>query len=138
MEGTYNVFPRFRVLNMSGNRLTKFLAILLLFSHASATADLKAAGVLKSLKTFKLVDWALPSLQLADIASARLQKVAKRAPVFFLSALSHVAQCARDQCQWLPLWQVERIGSSIGCPTRLSLRFYLLFLPFARLLQILA
>ena len=52
-EDTYNVFPRCCVLNMSGNRLTKFLTILVLFSRASATADLKAAGVLSSLKTFK-------------------------------------------------------------------------------------
>ena len=43
-EDTYNVFPRFCVLNMSGNILTKFLTILVLFSRASATADLKAAG----------------------------------------------------------------------------------------------
>ena len=38
---------------MSGNRLTKFLTILVLFSRASATAALKAAGVLSSLKTLK-------------------------------------------------------------------------------------
>ena len=53
MEDTYNVFPRFRVLNRSGHRLTKCLTILVVFSRASATADLKAAGVLSSLKTFK-------------------------------------------------------------------------------------
>ena len=52
-EDTYNAFPRLCVLNMSGNRLTQFLTILVLFSRASATADLKAAGVLSSLKTLK-------------------------------------------------------------------------------------
>ena len=48
-DKTYSVFPRFSVLNMSGNRLITFLSKLLLFTLAIATAALNAAWPLTPL-----------------------------------------------------------------------------------------